>query len=118
MDWSKILNIVELVLLGVGAFIVSYFKTSAICRGFAAQLIADAEKKWKEERGAGMQKFAWVITQIYAIIPGPLKPFFNEIKIREFVQTVFNEISEYAAIQCDRAVLALKTKYEAAKKKR
>lgn len=113
--WAEALAVVETVGILAAGFVVSYFKTSTKFRGFIAQLIADAEVKYAYAEKAGKQKMNWVIEQLYSIIPAPIKLLFSEERLRAFVQEVFESISEYAKIQCDRAVDALQAKYNAAK---
>ena len=61
MDWQLIINITAGVALILGAFLIEYFKTSSVFRGFIAQLISDAEGVFSDVEKAGKQKMAWVI---------------------------------------------------------
>lgn len=112
MDWKLVWEIVSGVLFVVGGFLVSYFKTSAVFRGFVAKLIADAEQKYAEKTKAGAEKMAWVVSKLYGYIPIVLQPFFSEKQLTAFVQTVFDSIQQYATVQLDKLVLALEAKYD------
>lgn len=114
MNWNLIWQIVSGALLIIGAFLVSYFRTSSVFRGFIAQLIADAEWAFSEVEKAGNEKMAWVISKLYGYIPAVLKPLFPESKLREIVQMVFDKIKDFADLQVER----LKTAYEKEKAER
>ena len=114
MNWNLIWQIVSGALLIIGAFLVSYFRTSSVVRGFSAQLIADAEWVFSEVEKAGNEKMAWVISKLYGYIPTVLQPFFPENKLREIVQMVFDKIKDFADLQVER----LKTAYEKEKAER
>ena len=114
MDWQLIINIAAGVALIIGAFLIEYFKTSAVFRGFVAQLISDAEWVFSEYEKAGKQKMAWVIEKLYDYIPAILKPFFPEGKLEEIVQMVFDKVKDFADLQVER----LKDAYEKEKAER
>jgi hypothetical protein len=115
MNWNMVINIAAGVALILGAFLISYFKTSAVFRGFIAQLIAAAEWVFSEVEKAGKQKMDWVIAKLYErYIPAFLKPLFTETKLREIVQMVFDKIKDYADLQVER----LKAAYEKEKAER
>jgi len=109
MNWKDILQVVEIIAMIAGGFLISYFRTSSVFRGFIAELIADAEEQFSNVEKAGAEKMAWVIAQIYEFIPVWLKPFLTAEKIQAIVQTVFDKIKAFADLQ----VLKLKSKYEA-----
>jgi len=109
MNWKDILQVIEIIAMIVGGFLISYFRTSKVVREFVAQLIADAEERFSNVEKAGAEKMAWVIAQIYEFIPAWLKPFLTTEKIQAIVQTVFDKIKAFADLQ----VLKLKAKYEA-----
>ena len=114
MNWNLIWQIVSGALLIIGAFLVSYFRTSSVFRGFIAQLIADAEWVFSEVEKAGNEKMAWVISKLYGYIPAVLQPFFPENKLREIVQAVFDKIKDFADLQVER----LRDAYEKEKAER
>lgn len=114
MDWQLIINIAAGVALILGAFLIEYFKTSSVFRGFIAQLIADAEWVFSEVEKAGKAKMDWVIAKLYGYIPAVLKPLFPETKLREIVQMVFDKVKDFADLQVER----LKDAYEKEKAER
>ena len=109
MNWKDVLQVIEVIAMIVGGFLISYFRTSSVFRGLIAELIADAEEQFSNVEKAGAEKMAWVIAQIYAFIPVWLKPFLTTEKIQAIVQTVFDKIKAFADLQ----VLKIKAKYEA-----
>ena len=117
INWVAVLAIAEAVAVAIVGFMVKYFKTSATFRGFVSQLIADAEVKYANAEKAGKIKMAWVIDQLYAIIPAPFRILFSRDDLEEFVQSVFDQITKYATIQCDKAVASLQAKYNSTRKK-
>ena len=114
MNWKDILQVVEIIAMIVGGFLISYFRTSSVFRGFIAQLIADAEWAFSEVEKAGNEKMAWVIRKLYGYIPAILQPLFPESKLRDIVQMVFDKIKDFADLQVER----LKTAYEKEKTER
>jgi hypothetical protein len=116
VDWVTIAAYAEAAVVLVFGFMVSYFKTSSVFRGFVAQLIADAEVKYANVSKAGEIKMGYVINKLYEFVPLPLKMVFTRERIEAFAQDVFDEITKYAVIQCDKAVAALQEKYNASKK--
>lgn len=114
MDWQLIINIAAGVALILGAFLIEYFKTSAVFRGFIAQLISDAEWVFSDVEKAGKAKMAWVINKLYGYIPAVLQPFFPESKLQEIVQMVFDKVKDFADLQVER----LKAAYEKEKAER
>ena len=115
MNWKDILQVIEIIAMIVGGFLISYFRTSSVFRGFIAQLIADAEWAFSEVEKAGNEKMAWVIAKLYErYIPAFLKPLFPETKLREIVQMVFDKVKDFADLQVER----LKTAYEKEKAER
>ena len=114
MNWKDVLQVIEIIAMIVGGFLISYFRTSSVFRGFIAQLIADAEWAFSEVEKAGNEKMAWVIAKLYGYIPPVLKPLFPETKLREIVQMVFDKVKDFADLQVER----LKTAYEKEKAER
>lgn len=117
INWVTVVAYAEAAAVLLFGFLVSYFKTSSVFRGFVAQLIADAEVKYANIEKAGKLKMAWVIDKLYAIIPIPLKIIFTKERLEVFAQEVFEQVTAYATIQCDKAIKALQDKYNANKNK-
>jgi len=111
MDWKTILGIVEAALAVIIYLFAFYYKRSSVLRGFIAELILDAEKEFAEQEKAGAQKMSWVIDQLYAYVPVFFKPILTRERLQDIVQSVFDQIADYADIQ----VAKLKAKYEAKK---
>lgn len=116
INWVNVIAIAEAAAVILFGFMVSYFKTSAVFRGFISQLIADAEVKYANAEKAGALKMAWVIDKLYDIVPLPLRVIFTRERLEKFVQDIFDQVALYAKIQIDKAVTALQEKYNASKK--
>lgn len=114
MNWQLIINIAAGVALILGAFLIEYFKTSSVFRGFIAQLISDAEWVFSDVEKAGKRKMAWVIEKLYNYIPAVFKPLFPSGKLEEIVQIVFDKVKDFADLQVER----LKSAYEKEKAER
>ena len=114
MNWQLIINIAAGVALVLGAFLIEYFKTSSVFRGFIAQLISDAEGVFSDVEKAGKQKMAWVIGKLYGYIPAILRPLFPSGTLEEIVQMVFDKVKDFADLQVER----LKSAYEKEKAER
>jgi hypothetical protein len=114
MDWQLIINIAAGAALILGAFLIEYFKTSSVFRGFIAQLISDAEWVFSDVEKAGKAKMAWVIEKLYGYIPAILRPLFPSGKLEEIVQGVFDKVKDFADLQVEK----LKAAYEKEKAER
>lgn len=108
MDWNMVINIAAGAVLIISWFLISYFKTSAVFRGFIAQLISDAEWVFSDVEKAGKKKMEWVIEKLYGYIPAVLRPLFPSGKLEEIVQMVFDKVKDFADLQVER----LKAAYE------
>ena len=91
--------IYTLVLVALG-FLVSYYKTNGKFRSFIATLVNDAESLDK----SGAEKKAWVVDQIYTILPAWLKPIFSKTILSMIVQGVFDSMKQYATKLADKTI--------------
>ena len=114
MNWKDVLQVIEIIAMIAGGFLISYFRTSKVVRELIAELISDAEWAFSEVEKAGNEKMAWVISKLYGYIPAILKPLFPETKLREIVQMVFDKVKDFADLQVER----LKAAYEKEKVER
>ena len=92
MDKSVILNIVLIVLCAALYGLRLYFKTKGSVFEAASQFIADIENSGL----VGPEKMAYVVSQLFALIPIPLKSIFTESLLQEIAQEVFDTMKEYA----------------------
>jgi hypothetical protein len=114
MNWNMVINIAAGAVLIISWFLISYFKTSSVFRGFIAQLISDAEWVFSDVEKAGKQKMDWVIEKLYGYIPAVLRPLFPSGKLEEIVQMVFDRVKDFADLQVEK----LKAAYEKEKAER
>jgi len=92
MDKSVILNIVLIVLCAALYGLRLYFKTKGSVFEAASQFIAEIENSGL----VGPEKMAYVVSQLFALIPIPLKSIFTESRLQEIAQEVFDTMKEYA----------------------
>lgn len=95
---SEVLNLIFVILMIIGGFIISYFKTNSKFKDKIAALINFAESKFID----GEQKKEYVINTIYSIIPAVFKPILNKTIINMIVQSVFDSMAEYAKKKLDK----------------
>ena len=85
MTTAQIVNIVLVVLCAAVYGVSLYFKTRGSATEAATQFIAEIENSGL----IGAEKMAYVVSQLYAIIPAPLKAVFTEERLRILAQAVF-----------------------------
>lgn len=100
--YAHLIYTIALVILG---FLVSYYKANAKFRGYIATLINDAESL----TSTGAEKKAWVVDQIYAILPTWLKPVLSKTILGMMVQAAFDSMKQYATKLMDAATDKLTT---------
>ena len=59
---------------------------------------------YKDFTNAGGKKFDQVVTKLYGLVPDPIKSIVTREMIEEIVQSTFDQIEEYAAIQIDKLI--------------
>lgn len=92
MTTAQIVNIVLVVLCAAVFGVSMYFRTRGSATEAATSLIAEIEKSGL----VGKEKMAYVVSQLYALIPVPLKTVFTEDRLRILAQEVFDNMKEYA----------------------
>ena len=92
MTTSQIINIVLVVLCAAVYGVSMYFKTRGSATEAATQLIAEIE----ESGLIGKEKMAYVVSQLYLLIPSPLRAVFTEDRLRVLAQEVFDNMKNYA----------------------
>lgn len=92
MTTAQIVNIVLVVLCAAVYGVSLYFKTRGSATEAATQFIAEIENSGL----IGADKMAYVVSQLYAIIPAPLKAVFTEARLQVLAQEVFDNMKQYA----------------------
>jgi len=114
INWIEITGYILTVLLGA---LSVYLKRSAAAqkksaeienwllsaRASAEEYIARAEKEFKGTQRGG-EKFEWVVSCIFALIPEQLQRFITRNIIAETVQAAFDCMADYASAKLDRAL--------------
>lgn len=99
ITYARIIYTLILIVLG---FLVSYYKANTKFRSFIATLVNDAESL----DSTGSEKKAWVVSQIYAILPAWLKLVLTKTVLSMIVQSVFDSMKQYAVKLMDKATEA------------
>ena len=113
-NWIQILGYILFMLLGAA---VTYYKNrpkliekteEAITwierlRGMAADYIARAEAAYQGTKRGG-EKFEWVVTALYGLLPDAVTPFISRETVEDIVQGVFDSVESYAKRQLDKFV--------------
>lgn len=99
MSASTIICYGLLVLVGAVAL---WYKSNAKLNTKVAGLISAAEQEYADTTKAGLQKFEWVVSQLYNLIPAPVRPFIPRELIASVVQSTFDAIQGYAIQQLNR----------------
>mgnify|MGYP004515522787 CR=1 FL=1 len=118
MDIQTIYNIfVTVVAIAIGGLSL-YLKTSAkaqakakevqetmaLIMGEAVVYIRKAEEDYKDSTKKGGEKFEEVVDKLYSLVPDALKPIITEDRIKDIVQSTFDEVENYVKLQLDDAV--------------
>lgn len=98
MTTAQIINIVLVVLCAAVYGVSLYFKTKGSATEAATELIAEIEKSgW-----LGPDKMAYVVGELYEIIPAPLKAVFTKERLQVLAQEVFDSMKKYALEYLER----------------
>lgn len=112
MDYMEILKTFGLVIVGGLALYVEcnkkIQKTIAEVTGKAVAFIKEAEEIYKDTTKAGGTKKAWVVKQLYDLVPKPFNLIITEDMISQIVERTFVEVESYAKQQLDKQVDKLK----------
>ena len=98
MTTSQIVNIVLVVLCAAVYGVSVYFKTRGKAAEAATQFIAEVENSGL----IGADKMAFVVSQLYALIPAPLKAVFTEERLQILAQEIFDNMKTYALEYLER----------------
>ena len=98
--YEIIMTILAVIFGGLSLYVGSKKKIGDV----VAEFIDQAEEIYKDSTQSGGEKFEWVITKIYSIIPTALKPFITRELISTVVQKTFDFMESYAKKQLDKVV--------------
>ena len=101
MDWYKI---IVTILMVVGGYLVSYFKTKNTLIEEAKNAINSAEQAYQDTAKAGGQKMEWVVDYLYTLVPVMIKPFISRDMVQKLVQAAFDAMKKFADSQLDKVV--------------
>lgn len=79
-----------------------YYQTNTRINCYVAKLIDEAEHVYEDVLKAGGEKFEWVVTALYGMVPVLLKPFITRQVLENLVQSTFDAMQQYAATQIGR----------------
>ena len=66
--------------------------------------IRKAEEDYKDTTKKGGEKFEEVVDKLYSLVPDALKPIITEDRIKDIVQSTFDEVENYVKLQLDETV--------------
>lgn len=102
MELTAILNIIQLVVALVLGAISLYLKQKNTIMNLAKEKISEAEEMYKDSTNAGGEKFEWVVTTIYELMPAAFRMVFTKETIMVLVQRMFDSMEKYAVSQMDK----------------
>lgn len=79
-------------------------ETMALIMGEAVVYIRKAEEDYKDTTKKGGEKFNEVVDKLYSLVPDALKPIITEDRIKDIVQSTFDEVENYVKLQLDNTV--------------
>lgn len=118
MDFQTIYNVlVTVIAITIGGLSL-YLKTSAKAQAKAKEVqdtmvlimsevvvyIRKAEEDYKDTTKKGGEKFEEVVDKLYSLVPDALKPIITEDRIKDIVQSTFDEVENYVKLQLDETV--------------
>jgi len=104
MDINTILAILQVILYVLLGGLAFYFNQNAKLQKKATELINTAEGMYIDTTKAGGKRFEWVVDSLYSLVPAVLKSFIPRSWIEVLVQTVFDEMKDFAQKNLDEAV--------------
>lgn len=79
-------------------------ETMALIMGEAVVYIRKAEEDYKDTTKKGGEKFNEVVDKLYSLVPDALKPIITEDRIKDIVQSTFDEVENYVKLQLDNTI--------------
>ena len=131
MDFQTIYNVlVTVIAITIGGLSL-YLKTSAKAQAKAKEVqdtmalimsevvvyIRKAEEDYKDTTKKGGEKFEEVVDKLYSLVPDALKPIITEDRIKDIVQSTFDEVENYVKLQLDETVDKIDVKPKTPKRK-
>ena len=92
-------------------------ETMALIMGEAVVYIRKAEEDYKDSTKKGGEKFEEVVDKLYSLVPDALKPIITEDRIKDIVQSTFDEVENYVKLQLDNTVDKVNVKPKTTKAK-
>lgn len=112
MDANTILNIIQLIIALVLGAVSLYLKQKNTIMNLAKDKISEAEEMYKDTTDAGGEKFEWVVTTIYELMPAAFRMVFTRETIMVLVQRMFDSMEKYAVSQMDKIAGKIEDKLE------
>lgn len=112
MELTTTLNIIQLIIALVLGAISLYLKQKNTIMNLAKEKISEAEEMYKDATDAGGEKFEWVVTTIYDLMPAAFRMVFTRETIMVLVQRMFDGMEKYAVSQMDKIANKVEEKLE------
>lgn len=94
-------------ILALGA-LVAYYKLNTRLTQKITAFINQAEEVYREQTEAGKIKFNFVLKELERMIPAFLKPFIKEEMLESLIQSIFDEMQNFAEKQMNQVIDQLK----------
>lgn len=79
-----------------------YYQTNTKISCYVAKLIDEAEHVYEDVSKSGGEKFEWVVTALYGMVPAVLKPLITRQMLENLVQSTFDAMQQYALTQVSK----------------
>lgn len=104
INMEMITQIALLLLTITFGAVSAYLSENQKLRNGAVKYIAQAEELYCDTTKAGEIKFAWVVDNLYRIIPAPLKMVISKSLVEKIVQNTFDGINKYNKVQLEKFI--------------
>lgn len=102
MDTKLIIEIIKIVAYVVLGGLSIWYSANAKLKGQVGSIIEEAEEMYKDTTKAGGLKHEYVVTQLYNLLPTPMRIFFTKEMMGQIVDNAFEAIESYAKKQLDK----------------
>lgn len=93
---SIILTILQVLLYVVLGGLAIWFKSNSKLKGEVAELINTAEDIYADSTKAGGEKFEWVVTSLYTLLPKAVQIVIPKSMVENIVQNIFDQMKDFA----------------------
>lgn len=100
LDPAYVLEAAKVGLMFILAALSLYYRSNTRLQSLVNKYIATAEVLFTDNG----DRFNWVVSEAYKIVPTALKPFITKALVEKIVQSMFEGAKAYARAQADKTV--------------